>query len=210
MKNIIFLLVGIITVILTWSCSTPKPNGIDISHHNDINWIEVTKNPNIEFIYIKATEGKHFTDNKFFENMKNANRCNIHAGAYHYFRTNVSGKEQFDNFSKALDKVNFDLIPVIDVENRNNDFSDKVYVNDQLRIFIELMEKKYKIKPIIYYGNFVAITTISATYDCKMWIRIMKYSKFIPNFTIRQIGYINISNEKIDANYCSDINKILI
>ncbi len=208
MKKIIFLLICI--VIYAWNCYVPQPNGIDVSHYNSISWAKVAENPNIEFVYVKATEGNHFIDNKFLENMEDANHSDIHVGAYHYFRTNVSGEKQFNNFSKALDQVEFDLIPAIDIEEKFNDFSNKKYIRKQLRIFIQLFEKKYGVKPIIYYGSMVASVVTPVTYDCKIWVRTMEYSNYIPNVSIKQVGYFDFSGKKVDANYCSNINKIML
>lgn len=196
----------ILLVSLLCGCSNPEINGIDISHHNKVEWSKLPEN--IEFVYIKATEGGDYRDKMFTKHAKQAITKGLHVGAYHYFRTNVSGEKQFENFSKALDKIKFDLIPVIDVEEKGNVFTKES--DRELEVLISLLAEKYGTRPIVYYGSISALSTITSTYDCKLWMRTMEYSKFVPDFSIRQIGYIPIDNQIIDGNYCSDINRIIL
>ena len=56
-----------------FSCSyVPKLNGIDISHHNVVDWKKIRKNKDIEFCYIKATEGKSFREHMCKKHAKRA------------------------------------------------------------------------------------------------------------------------------------------
>ena len=212
-KKIAFALIAIAAVVMVYTyCNRISDyNGIDISHHNDINWATIAKKSNIKFVYIKATEGASYVDNKFLENVKNANRINLHVGAYHYFKTDVTGIQQFENFSKILDQAKFDLIPVIDVEKKGNNFSNKERVQKELKTLIDLLTKKYGKKPIVYLGNFVP-QVLSVTYHCPFWIRTMEFSNLVPKVTIKQIGYANIGvgGTQIDADYCYDIKNIML
>ena len=62
-KKIIYTIMLISAIAVYFSCSyVPKLNGIDISHHNVVDWKKIRKNKDIEFCYIKATEGKSFRD----------------------------------------------------------------------------------------------------------------------------------------------------
>ena len=56
----LLLLVGMLFYAL--SSYVPEYNGIDVSHHNRVNWERIKKNEAIKFCYIKATEGKSFRD----------------------------------------------------------------------------------------------------------------------------------------------------
>lgn len=206
MKKIICLLI----LFIIWvSCfRTGKYNGIDVSHHNNICWECVKKDTNIKFCYIKATEGKHFKDKKCLTNVKNAHKLNLNVGLYHYFRTNVSPIDQFNNFKSVYNKCNTNLIPVIDVEDNYNDFSNIKLVNKQLSELIELFYNEYKTYPIIYLGSFNSIKILPSAYKCKIWVRILKYDNFIPNFSIKQISISKVGCNYIDLNYSSNINKI--
>lgn len=75
-------------------------------------------------------------------------------GLYHYFRTDVSAEEQFENFKRVYDSVPSELIPVIDVEENGNNFRNVANLNDKLEQLIALFEKEYGCKPIIYLGSF--------------------------------------------------------
>ena len=56
----LLLLIGMLFYAL--NSYVPEYNGIDVSHHNRVNWERIKKNEAIKFCYIKATEGKSFRD----------------------------------------------------------------------------------------------------------------------------------------------------
>ena len=130
-----------------------KIYGIDVSHyqntHSKVDFQKLlnNKNPKISFIYIRATMGKDGVDLAFKENFKNAKKNGIKVGLYHYYRPNENSIEQFENFVKNVDKIG-ELPPVIDVE-KMGDFGAK-NLRQGISTFLNLMEKKYKKKPIIY------------------------------------------------------------
>lgn len=203
-KSIIFVL-ALITIYL--SCSyVPKFNGIDISHHNQIDWDEIQKDSNIKFCYIKATEGKSFRDSMCKQHAIKAKHNNLHIGLYHYFRTDVSAEAQFNNFKKFVNDIDFDLIPVIDVEQDGNDFSNIEKVNTVLSKLIELFEQEYKCKPIIYLGSFCCLKVLPTVYDCPIWLRFIKGYNFVPNTAIKQCSIV----DNLDRNYCKNIKNIML
>lgn len=117
-KTATFFLLAI-TVILAWYlCSTEQYNGVDISHHNHVKWDALSNDSNIEFCYIKATDGKSYKDSECLYNVKKANDCKLHVGIYHYFSTHTSVRAQFKNFMSVYKHVKTDLIPAIDVEKK--------------------------------------------------------------------------------------------
>lgn len=63
----------------------PAFNGIDISHHNRVDWEKIKENEAIKFCYIKATEGKSFRDPMCHKHAKHARENGLHVGLYHYF-----------------------------------------------------------------------------------------------------------------------------
>lgn len=128
--------------------------GIDVSHHQGtIDW-ESVKDNDIDFCFIKATEGVNFVDKKFIYNLSESKKNKIFAGAYHYFRFGKDIKLQFENFKKTVPKDLIDLPPVVDVEYYNNKSlhnkkNQKKFLSD-LNRFLLLIESHYKVKPIIY------------------------------------------------------------
>lgn len=127
----------------------PKDSvGIDVARYQgDIDWQTVSKEK-ILFVYIKATEGKTYTDPKFHQNIKGAQKAGLKVGAYHFFRMTSGAREQFNHFYSQVSKYKLDLIPMIDVE--KDDGKPKSQLQDSLDVFIDLVVKKYGKKPMIY------------------------------------------------------------
>ena len=211
MKKIICLVLVIsISIVTIWvTCFYTKTyNGIDISHHNNVCWKCIAEDPYIEFCYIKATEGKYFVDKKCEINARNAKQINLHIGLYHYFRTDVSAEDQFNNFNKMFKKVKSDLIPVIDIESIGNDFSNINQVNKNLSELISLFYKEYNKYPIIYFGTKEAYKTFSSTYKYPFWLSCTNYPNIKPNFTMKQYKIGKIGCNIVDLNYCPNIEKL--
>lgn len=127
--------------------------GIDVSaHQGDIDWARVASDSaKIQFVYVKATEGATYQDKKYVRNVKGASAVGLKVGAYHYFRMTSGAHEQFRNFSGVLDSVPFDLIPMVDVETR--DKASVEQLQDSLTVFLDLLEKRYGVAPMIYATN---------------------------------------------------------
>lgn len=128
---------------------------IFLSWHRCINgvidWKTVSKNRNIQFVYIKATEGKTYIDKRYKENVKEARKHGLKIDSYHFFRMTSGAHEQFKHLSKVIDKNKQDLIPMIDVE--TTDKHPVSEVRDNLRVLLKLVEKHYGVKPMIYGTN---------------------------------------------------------
>ena len=88
MKAIKVLILCIMTIV-SISCrqTTVKGQqsvGIDLSHHNEISdWSRL----DVDFIYLKATEGTGWVDPLFNEYLKKARRYDIPVGDYHLFES---------------------------------------------------------------------------------------------------------------------------
>lgn len=134
------------------STSNYPIQGIDVSHHQkDINWEQVHEQ-NIQFAFIKATEGGDFKDRKFMENWKRALAAGIDVGGYHFFTFCTSGREQAANFIATVPLNALALPPVIDVEFGGNcalTISEEA-VLAELDTLQYLLEQKYQKRPIFY------------------------------------------------------------
>ncbi len=96
-------------------------HGIDVSKYQDVIDWESVKEMNVEgvqlqFAFIKATEGNNNEDRYFKRNWRKAKDAGITRGAYHFFIATKSGKTQAENFIKTVDLQPGDLPPVLDVE----------------------------------------------------------------------------------------------
>ena len=129
----------------------PKDSvGIDVARYQgDIDWQTVSKEK-ILFVYIKATEGKTYTDPKFHQNIKGAQKAGLKVGAYHFFRMTSGARDQFNHFYSQVGKYKLDLIPMIDVEVPSKEVKSIPQVQDSLDVFIKLVTQKYGKKPMIY------------------------------------------------------------
>ena len=159
--------------------------GIDVSAYQDnIEWEEV-RNDGIKFAYIKATEGKDFSDNMFAVNWENAKRAGIRRGAYHFFTFGSLGTEQAEHFVKVVPNEIDSLPPVIDIEFDGNSskIPGKELLRKELRDFIYQIESNYNRKPILYvtYAAYEAYL-MGDFEDFSIWIRdVVKFPKLKDN-----------------------------
>ena len=129
--------------------------GIDVSHfQGEVDWEEIKAN-NISFAYSKATQGISYVDSKFHENWKNMAAANLARGAYHFYMAADDGATQAQHFIKTVGELQAgDLHPVLDLE--QGGISGTVEVNEfqkEVQIWLNAVEKKFGVKPIIYTNN---------------------------------------------------------
>lgn len=148
-RRFLFLVVATLLAPIWGQNKDQESFGIDVSHHNgDINWEQV---PDVDFVYIKATEGATYVDPMYLQNIKGAKARNIQVGAYHYFRTTSSVQKQFENYKKNVKKNDIDLIPMVDVEECKK--WSAIQFQDSLMRFIQLVKSHYGKAPMIYSVN---------------------------------------------------------
>lgn len=162
--------------------------GVDVSHYQgEIDW-EVLQMQNIDFAYIKATEGSSHVDEKFEENWKNASQTSLKIGAYHFFSFDSEGKNQAENYIRTVGNLEGKLIPVIDVEYYGDKFRnppDKEKVVEELKDMCVCLEREYGAKPMLYTTNTVYRKYLKGEFDFEeypLWIRDVY---FTPDITIR-------------------------
>ena len=130
--------------------------GIDISHHqNHIDW-NLLATGDTQFVYMKATEGNDWLDNKFLHNWKESKNVNIPRGAYLFMTFCSPAQEQADFFIKNVDADQNDLPPVIDIEHRDckdeccHNLPPNTEIHNRIQIIKDALQKRYKKEPIIY------------------------------------------------------------
>lgn len=148
-------------------------DGIDVSsYQKDIDWATTAKDPNIKFVYVKATEGATYTSRHYVQNMRNARKHGVKVGSYHFLRTGSRIRDQFENFIRAAKKQEQDLIPLIDVEVRNGWTNQQL--RDSVKAFADLLEDYYGCKPMIY--------TSSSFFNNLLGIAFADYPLFIARY----------------------------
>ena len=129
-------------------------HGIDISHYQgNIDW-DALQNAMIEkcpvrFIIIKSTEGSSKLDENFNDNFYQAREYGFIRGAYHFWSTKSSARDQAYYFLKQVHLEDGDLPPVLDIEHKPKDQSVEDFQMDVLT-WLHIVEDKYHVKPIIY------------------------------------------------------------
>ncbi len=149
--------------------------GIDVSHYQgDIDW-QTLAGENISFVFIKATEGSSFVDDRFAYNYAEAQKTNLSVGAYHFFSFDSAGDTQAENFIRTVAPYDGMLPPVVDFEfygtkNLNPPSADSV--TPELDKLLSALEAHYGLKPIIYACEDTYELYLAGGYeDYDIWIR---------------------------------------
>ncbi len=130
---LVFLIIGGITA---WGVYTgkiklnvPDPEeypvmGVDVSRYQgNIQW-DVIAGQDVQFAFIKATEGSSYQDPLFAFNWEECRKNRIYAGAYHFFSFESGGDTQAQNFINTVGELQDDLPPVVDLEFYGNYSTD--------------------------------------------------------------------------------------
>ena len=158
--------------------------GVDVSsYQGEIDW-NVLAGQNIDFAFIKATEGSSFVDIRFRENYENAAKTGIRTGAYHFFSFDSGGDTQAENFIREVPAIDGMLPPVIDIEfydDKRSNPPNREDVTEQLEIFIEKIVETYGVKPIIYTTYEPWNLYIKDGFPgCDIWIRDVFHHPKLP------------------------------
>ena len=129
-------------------------HGLDMSHYQgEVFWETVGENSKMAYVYLKATEGGDRIDSKYERNIDLAHRYGLKVGSYHFFRPMSDLQLQLDNFTAQCLPGEQDLIPMLDVETVGK-LSTEAFC-DSLFKFLDMLEKAYHQKPLIYtFRNF--------------------------------------------------------
>lgn len=152
-------------------------HGIDLSHYQGNVFWETIGTSKMAYVYLKASEGGSRIDSKYKQNIDLAHRYGLKVGSYHFYRPNIPQQTQLENFKTQCRPGDQDLIPMVDVETRSG-LSVQAF-QDSLFLFLHLMEKAYKQKPLIYTGaNFYDNNLLGKLRDYK--VMIAQYTKRTP------------------------------
>ena len=149
-------------------------HGIDVSRHQQtISWNDVKEmkvnNVAVGFAFIKATEGTDLVDVAYKNNMRNSLQAGVPRGAYHFFTGSKSGKLQAAHFVATVYLKKGDLPPVLDVEQANG--ASVLQIQQRVADWLQLVEKRYKVKPIIYSNIHFYNTFLAGRFDdYPLWV----------------------------------------
>ena len=130
--------------------------GVDVSEYQgEVDWDKI-KEQNIDFAFIKATEGSKGKDDSFDKNYEKLKNMDMLLGLYHFFSFESLGEEQADNYIKVVGNIENDenlMLPIIDIEYYSyykKVKPNKEWVTKELQKMLDKLEKTYRVKPIIY------------------------------------------------------------
>ncbi len=184
--------------------------GIDVSHYQGkIDWKNVkyiNDTIPISFAIIRSTFGNENIDDKFLENWGNAKKISVIRGAYHYYRPNESSESQAKLFIENVILEEGDLPPILDIEKLSRRQTLK-NLRKGLKKWLNIVEKHYGVKPIIYTGDKFYESFLSDIEFKEYYYWIANYNKISEpkskNWLIWQFsekGLINGISENVDLN----------
>jgi lysozyme len=191
-------------------------HGIDVSRwQQKVDWERVKKMDvggiKVRFAFMKATEGTWQEDPQFESNWQNTRKHGIIRGAYHYFHPNASPRKQALNFIRTVTLKSGDLPPVVDVEETNG--MTREQVQRYTKQFLDILEKHYKVRPILYTGRDfyrVHFADEPAFKPYILWIANYRVTELTMPDDARwhfwqhsDEGHVNGINEKVDFNVFS-------
>lgn len=129
-----------------------RVHGIDISHYQgEINWKMLAQTRQgqfpVHFVFMKATEGGDYPDDKFVANFDSARVHGFIRGAYHFYNPKTDANKQADFFISSVKLEPGDLPPVLDIEKKGKDIKK---LQADLKVWLRRVEAHYGVKPIIY------------------------------------------------------------
>lgn len=149
-----------------------QAQGIDVSkYQGKINWTKVAKSKKVKFVYIRATEGASIRDGYYKTNLAAARKAGLLVGSYHVYSSKTTAYQQFANFKSLVAKKKQDLVPVLDIEGHHSGRLNMKRVDKLL----ELMEREYGAKPVIYTSEKVYYEHFATKRYAKYHIFVAKY-----------------------------------
>lgn len=153
--------------------------GVDVSHYQGtIDWDRLAEQ-DIDFAFIKATEGSSYLDECFYDNLQAAEKTNLYIGAYHFFSFDSEGEKQAEFYIETVGDLYGKLAPVIDVEfygDKESNPPKKEEVVAQLGKMLTVLEEHYQAKPVIYTTYKVYNSYIKGEFEeYPLWIRNVYY-----------------------------------
>ena len=151
-------------------------HGIDISRHNGIiDWNKINEdrieNNLIKFIFIKATEGTDLVDANFESNWSSAKKYGFVRGAYHFYIPYTDPKLQALNFIINAKHEPGDFVPILDFETNGKTLNERKALANNVKIWLETVEKYLGVKPIIYTNKPIFREYIKGKLDSyPIWI----------------------------------------
>lgn len=136
-----------------WFAAGYEVRGVDVSHYQgEIDWAVLARQ-DLDFAYIKATEGASHVDERFAENWAGATSTPLVVGAYHFLSFESSGEAQAANLIATVPATPGTLPPVVDLEYYGSYAADpprRAEVQAILDPMLEALAQHYGVPPVVY------------------------------------------------------------
>lgn len=154
--------------------------GVDVAHYQgEIDW-DVLAAQDLDFAWIKATEGASHTDPRFAENWAAATRTDLLVGAYHFMSFESSGADQAAQIAAEVPATPGTLPPVIDLEFYGSYFENHPTPDEVHAILDPLVagiKEHYGTAPIVYATEEAYDLYLASRYpDLPVWIRSVAWA----------------------------------
>ena len=130
-------------------------HGTDVSkYQTSVDW-HAARAAGISFVFIKATEGGDRLDDRFHQHWREARAAGIPRAAYHFFYFCRPAREQAQWFIRNVPREAGTLPHVLDMEWNHTSPTCKLRpppetVRAEMRVFLDMLEKHYGKRPIVY------------------------------------------------------------
>ena len=164
----------------TWESGAPwtyAVHGTDVSKYQTaVDWHRARAN-GISFAFVKATEGGDRLDTMFAEHWRGTRAAGIPRAAYHFFYFCRPAAEQARWFIQNVPRDPSAMPPVLDMEWNPHSPTCKLRppaatVRAEMTVFLNMVEKHYGKKPIIYTSlDFFDDNDLSTYRGYPYWLR---------------------------------------
>jgi lysozyme len=158
-----------------WFAASYPVRGVDVSsYQGQIDWPALAVE-DIDFAYLKATEGSSDRDERFAENWAEARKTRLAVGAYHFFSFESRGESQAANIVATVPDDEGTLPIVVDVEfygDFSRDRPPRETVRRNLDALVAKLRSHYGRPPILYATTESYDAYLRDAYpDEPIWIR---------------------------------------
>ena len=163
-----------------WDSGAPwnyAVHGTDVSkYQTSVDWPKARAN-GVSFAFIKATEGGDRVDDMFAEHWRSTKAAGVPRAAYHFYYFCRPAAEQARWFIENVPNERSSMPPVLDMEWNPQSPTCKLRppaetVRSEMTIFLQMVEKHYGKKPIIYtYVDFFDDNNLSTFRGYPYWLR---------------------------------------
>ena len=148
--------------------------GVDVSHHQGtIDWVALAAS-DVQFAFIKATEGTDHRDTMFERNWSQSAAAGVQRGAYHFFTFCSSGAAQAAHVLAVVRPGQAMLPPAVDVEYSGNCANPPPAerIRKELLTMLQDLTVAYGRKPILYTTNEARVRLLRGAFsEYPLWIR---------------------------------------